>query len=1053
MSEFFIRRPIFAMVISILIVIMGLLTLRGIPVSKYPEITPPMVQVSAAYNGANAVNMEQAVATPIEQQVNGVEGMIYMRSVNANNGSTVLQVSFEVGTDLDKVNMLTQNRVSTATPFLPPEVKNVGVNVKKSLTFPLVLLSLYSPDNSFPGDFINNYAFINLLDELRRIKGVGDVSVMGGAEYAMRIWLKPDRLAKLGITTNDVIGALRDQNNIVPGGAFGDQPAPAGIQNTYTALLQQRLVTEEEFGDIILKSNDQGALVRLRDVARIELGLQSYAVSSRTDTKPSAAIAIYQIPGSNGLAVREEVEKRMQELKERFPAGLDYRYSMDTTEAIEVGIEEIIHTLFEAVLLVILVVFLFLQDWRATLIPLITVPVSLIGTFIVFPLLGFSVNTLSLLGMVLAIGLVVDDAIVVVEAVMHHIQHGLDPKAATRKAMQEVAGPVVAIAVILCAVFIPVALSGGITGMLYQQFAITIAISVAFSAFNALTLSPALASILLKPAAAKKGVLGRFFDRFNGWFDRFTGRYVRVAGFAARKLVLTLVLLGIITASGGFLGKLVPGGFVPEEDEGYYLMAVQLPDAASLERTDAVMRKVEALVDSIPEVESFTVINGYNMMSSTSSPNAATVFLKLVPWSERTRTANELVQVTNAICAEHITEATSIAFGPPPIPGLGTGAGFTLMLQDRGAGSPQYLAEQTRKFVAAASERPEIGRIFTQFRANVPQKDIRVDKEKVEKLGMRLSDVNGTVSTLLGGSFVNNFNLYGRQYRTYVQADQEFRMRPEDLGLYFVRDKQGRMVSLSTLAQVTDTTGPLFINHFNIFRAAEVGGVPAPGYSSAQALAALEEVAKEVLPPDMGYTWSNMSYQEVEAGGAGGTVFIMALVFVFLILAAQYESWSLPFSVLLGTPWAVMGAFLGLFLMGLFSATYVNNVFAQIGLVMLIGLNAKNAILIVEFAKLKMDQEGMPPLEAALEGARLRFRPILMTSLAFILGVVPLLTATGAGSEARRVMGTSVFSGMVVSTILGVILIPALFVLIERNKKKKADDGTAAATHNTPASH
>ena len=1035
MSEFFIRRPIVAIVISILIVIMGLLTLQGIPVSKYPEITPPMVQISAAYTGANAVDMEKTVATPIEQQVNGVENMLYMKSVNYN-GTMQLQVSFEVGTNLDNANMLTQNRVSSANPFLPPEVVNLGVNVKKSLTFPLLLFSVYSPENKYDGSFINNYAFINLIDQFKRIKGVGDVTVMGSSEYAMRVWVKPDRLARMNLTPADVINAIKAQNNIVPGGSFGDEPAIKGNQNTYTAILQQRLNSEEDFGNILLKSNTNGGQVRLKDVARIELGLQAYNLSSNLNGSPCAVVALYQIPGANGLDVANQAKAKMEEIKKQFPQGMDYKVSLDTTEAITVGIEEVLHTLFEAVILVILVVFLFLQDWRATLIPLLTVPVSLIGTFIVFPLLGFSVNQLSLLGMVLAIGLVVDDAIVVVEAVIHEMEHGLSPKEATQKAMKEVGGPVVAIAVILCAVFIPVALSGGITGRLYQQFAITIAISVAISAFNALTLSPALAAMILKPKKQSKGLLARFFDGFNRVFDKFTLGYLKVAGFAARKLVFSIFMLLIICVAAFFLGKSVPGGFVPEEDEGYFMVGIQLPDAASKQRTELVTKKIEAFFKGIEEVNTYTTINGFNMMSGTSAPNSAMFFISLKSWDERHRTVAEIVSEVNKKAAIGITEATVIAFGPPPIQGLGSGAGFTIMIQDKSGGTPQYLASETQKFIAAASKRPEIARVYTLYRANVPQKIIQVDKEKVQKLGIPIPDVNNAISAYLGGAFVNNFNAFGRQYRTYLQAEPDFRKGPDDLKQFYVRDPSGNMVSLATLATVKDTTGPSYTNHFNIYRAAEVAGLPNPGYSSSQALDALEEVAKEVLPQNIGYQWSNTSYQERESAGKGSSVFIMALVFVFLILAAQYESWKLPFSVLLGTPWAIMGALLGLFIGGMYAATYVNNIFAQIGLVMLIGLNAKNAILIVEFAKMKMDQEGMPALEAALEGARLRFRPILMTSFAFILGVVPLMRASGAGAEARKVMGTTVFSGMVVATILGVILIPAFFVLIERKKQK-----------------
>lgn len=1048
MSEFFINRPIFAMVLSILMIILGLLVLQGIPISQYPEITPPMVKVTANYSGANAVNMEQTVATPLEQQVNGVEQMIYMRSINTNDGATTLEVSFEVGTNLDNANMLTQNRVSQANPFLPPEVKELGVTTKKSLTFPLMLVSLNSPNKTYDAKFINNYAFINVVDHLKRINGVGDVFVFGGSEYSMRVWLKPDLLARYDLTVQDVTTALKEQNIIKTGGSFGAEPAVPGTQNTYVAQLQSRLITEKEFGSIVLKSNASGALVYLRDVARVELGTEDYKMTSRLNSSPASTIAVYQIPGTNALDVAAKIKAKMEELEQRFPPDIKKEYALDTTLAVSEGINEIVHTLFEAVILVILVVFLFLQDWRATLIPLLTVPVSLIGTFMVFPLLGFSVNVLSLLGLVLAIGLVVDDAIVVVEAVMHHIEKGLSPKEATRKAMKEVAGPVVAIAVILAAVFIPVAMTGGITGRLYQQFAITIAISVGFSAFNALTLSPALACLLLKPKKESKGLLARFFASFNRMFDRFTNGYVKTAGFFARKLLITGLVLGGIVAVTGLLGKKIPAGFVPEEDQGYFIMAVQLPDAASLQRTDAVTKKVEAILKKIPEIELYTTVNGNNLLTNTVSPNSATFFVSLKEWKHRTKTAIQLTQEINAICMKQVTEATVIAIGPPPIIGLGNGAGFSMYLQDLGGGSPQYLAQQSQKFIAEASKRPEIGRIYTMYRANVPQKAIIVDKDKVQKLGMSLDAVNQTISVLMGSAFINNFNQFGRQYKTYLMADDSYRMRPEDLAQYYAKDKSGNSVPLSTLVTVKDTIGPQYTNHFNIYRSAELGGVPAPGYSSAEALDALEETAKAVLPADVGYTWSNISYQEKAAAGKGATVFAMALLFVFLILAAQYESWKLPFSVLLGTPWAVMSAFLGLFIAGIWSLSYVNNVFAQIGLVMLIGLNAKNAILIVEFAKMKQEA-GAPAYDAAIDGAKLRFRPILMTSLAFILGVIPLLTAWGAGAEARKVMGMTVFSGMIGATIIGVILIPAFFVMIERGKKKKKNSDDADTTNVT----
>ena len=1035
MSEFFIRRPIFAIVLSILMIILGVITLSGIPISQYPEITPPMIQVNASYTGANAVNMEQTVATPIEQQVNGVEKMIYMRSVNANDGTARLEVSFDVGTDLDNANMLTQNRVAQASPFLPPEVTSLGVTTKKSLTFPLILVSLSSPNNTYDSKFINNYAFINVVDELKRLNGVGDVFVFGGSEYAMRVWVKPDMLSKYDLTVQDVISALKAQNTIKPGGSFGSEPARQGTQNTYTATLQSRLISEKDFSNIILKSNAGGALVHMSDVARIELGTENYTMSSRINGSNASTIAIYQIPGSNALAVAESVRSKMAELNLRFPPDMKMDFSLDTTSAVTAGIDEIMHTLIEAVILVILVVFLFLQSWRATLIPLLTVPVSLIGTFMIFPLLGFSINVLSLLGLVLAIGLVVDDAIVVVEAVMHNIEHGMSPKEATSKAMKEVGGPVVAIAIILSAVFVPVAFTGGITGRLYQQFAITIAISVCFSAFNALTLSPALAAMLLKPQKEEKGLLARFFKGFNHYFDKFTDGYVKLAHFFARKIVVSVFILGGIVVATVLLGMKVPSGFVPEEDQGYFIMSTLLPDAASLQRTDDVTKKIEGLLKSIPEIELYTTVNGNNLLNNTVAPNAATFFITLKPWDERKKTALEIVAEVNALAMKNISEATVIAVGPPPILGLGNGAGFTMMLQDRAGNTPDYLAEQAQKFIAEAGKRPEIGKVYTLYRANVPQKSIKIDKEKVDKLGLNLDQVNSTISTMLGGSFVNNFNQFGRQYKTYVMAESDYRMQPEDLQQFYVRNASGEMVPVGTVAQVSDAFGPQYTNHFNIYRAAEINGVPATGYSSSQALQALKEVAAKTLPADMSYQWSNMSYQEEAAAGTGGKAFIMALLFVFLILAAQYESWKLPFSVLLGVPWAAMGAFLGLVIAGIFSLSYVNNVFAQIGLVMLIGLNAKNAILIVEFAKMKTEA-GEETITAAIDAARLRFRPILMTSFAFILGVVPLLTAAGAGAEGRKVMGMTVFAGMLAATIIGVLLIPAFFVLIEGKKKK-----------------
>ncbi|MFZ2905585.1 MAG: multidrug efflux RND transporter permease subunit [Cyclobacteriaceae bacterium] len=1051
MSEFFIRRPIVAMVISILMVIMGLITLKGIPISKYPEITPPMVQVTTVFNGANAVNVEQAVATPIEQQVNGVEQMLYMKSINAADGSLTLQVSFEVGTDLDNANMLTQNRVSQSSAKMPNEVKAYGVTTKKSMVFPMMLVSLSSPNATYDGLFLNNYANINIVDQLKRIQGVGDVLLFGGADYSMRVWLKPDQLTKLNLTVTDVMNAVKKQNAISPGGKFGAPPTPAGVEYTYSVLLQERLVTEEEFGNIIVKSDEKGSIIRLKDIARLELGMENYNSYSRLNGKPASSIVVYQMPGSNALDVAERVQSTMAELNTRFPDDLRYDISLNTTRAVSVGIEEIIHTLFEAVVLVILVVFLFLQDWRATLIPLLTVPVSLIGTFIIFPLLGFSVNVLSLLGLVLAIGLVVDDAIVVVEAVMHNIEHGMNPKEATQKAMKEVGGPVIAIALILAAVFVPVAFAGGITGRLYQQFAITIAISVLFSAFNALTLSPALSAILLKPKKKSTGWLQRFFDSFNRVFDKFTLSYTGVAGIVARKSIRSIIIMGIVLVATGFLGKFIPGGFLPEEDEGYYLINVQLPDAASLERTNETAEKLEKIISETPGVAYSTVVIGYSMLTQSYSTNNAFVFVSLKPWDERPEyTAKQLIQRTNLAIRNNITDATVIAFGPPPIEGLGTSAGFTLQLLDRSGNSPQFLDQQARNFLAEVNKRPEIGRAFTLFRSNVPQKQIVIDYDKAEKLNIDQNEITSTISTYLGSSYVNDFNRFGRQYKVFVQAEAEDRLEPDDIARYYVRSRSGEIIPLNTLAEVKDISGPSYTNRFNMFRAAEISGAPAEGYSSQDALNALEEVAA-TLPKELGIAWSNMSYQEKAAEGTGGTMFLMALVFVFLILAAQYESWKLPFSVLLGVPAAILGAFLGLWLGGLWSTSYVNNVFAQIGLVMLIGLTAKNAILIVEFAKMLHEEQGKSLFDAALESAKLRLRPILMTSFAFMLGVVPLLTASGAGAEARKVMGIAVFSGTLIATIIGVIVVPGLFVLIESIGGKKKNNSSTSVPPTEPA--
>jgi HAE1 family hydrophobic/amphiphilic exporter-1 len=1056
MSRFFVNRPIVAIVISIVTVLLGAVAMQGLPIAQYPEIVPPMVQVTTTFIGASATDVEASVATPLEQQINGVENMLYMKSTNANDGTLTLKVSFEVGSNLDMDNVLTQNRVSQAQPQMPQSVKNYGVSVKKALAFPLLVISIKSPNGTYDSSFLSNYTTININDAIARIQGVGQINLFGGSDYAMRVWLRPDVIGRLGLTIPEIANAISAQNQLSPAGQIGGPPAATGTEYTYTVRTQGRLLNEEEFGNILVRTTPQGE-VRLRDVARLELGTMLYNSLGRHDGKPSAVIAVFQIPGTNALDVANRIKAQMEELKQRFPRDMDYVVSLDTTLPVTEGINEIVHTLFEAVGLVIIVVFVFLQNWRATLIPLMTVPVSLVGAFIFFPMLGFSINVLSLLGLVLAIGIVVDDAIVVVEAVMHHIEHGMEPKEATVKAMEEVSGPVVAIGLILAAVFVPVGFMGGISGLLYQQFAITIALSVLLSVVNALTLSPALAGLLLKPVNPnKKSILSPFYNGFNKVFGWTTDRYVSFAGVLVRKMFRGIVFMGVLMYVIVALVQRIPGGFVPEEDQGYLLINALLPDAASLERTDAVMKKVEKILEEHEAVEGFNTISGFSLITGAYSSNMGFFFVQLKPWEERHSPeliSFEVINTLNRAFAREIPEGGVVAFGPPAIPGLGTGAGFTMQLQDRSGGSPEYLAQQTQRFMEAARKRPEIGRIGTLYRSSVPQIYADIDRSKVLRAGVPLNDVNTTLGALLGSSYVNDFNRFGRVYKVYMQAEPEFRRDPKQIGLFFVKNKDGGMVPLDTLVSTRPTQGPEFTNRFNLFRSAELTGVPAAGFSSTQALDALEATAREVLPPDMSFDWADMSFQERRAPGVA-VVFALAIFLVFLILAAQYESWGLPFSVLLGTPFAVFGAYLGLFLARTFlGPSYVNNVFAQIGLIMLIGLAAKNAILIVEFAKVEYDK-GMPAVDAALLAAKLRFRPILMTAFAFILGVVPLLTAAGAGAEGRKVMGMAVFAGMLVATILGVCLIPMLYVLVMKvTGGKRAPQAVAAPPPSLATEH
>ncbi|HEX3987667.1 MAG TPA: multidrug efflux RND transporter permease subunit [Acidobacteriaceae bacterium] len=1048
MSKFFIRRPIVAIVIAILTVIVGTVSMLTLPTSQYPDIVPPEIQVQALYPGADAKTLTEAVATPLEQQMNGVDNMLYMYSVNANNGQSTVYVDFDVKTNPDTDQVLSQLRVSQAQSQLPAQVNTAGVTVLKSFTSPLMLIGVSAPDNRYSSEFLTNYAIINLQDELTRVPGVSRVQVFGG-QYALRVWVNPDLMAKLGVTATDVINAIQTQNNVNPAGQIGGEPIPSGQQFTYTVRTQGRLVTPEQFGNIIIRANPDGSVLHLRDVARVELGSQSYSLSARYNNAPAGMMAIYQLPGSNAVETARLVTKRIRELSANFPAGMRYDIPLDTTKAVTAGIHDIVLTLGIALLLVVLVVYLFLQSWRATLIPLMAVPVSLIGTFIVFPLLGFSINTLSLFGLVLAIGLVVDDAIVVVEAVEHHIEEGMTPRDATILAMEEVGSPVVAIALILAAVFIPTAFIPGITGRLYQQFAVTIAISVLISAFNALTLSPALATMLLKPRGqARRSPLQFFFNRFNAFFRRTTDAYVSASGRLIHKSLFTMLALAAIAVVAVFMGGHLPSGFLPQEDQGYLFVALQLPDAASMQRTDVAVQKVTTALLHTPGIGGVVGVDGFNLLSQTQSTNTAFFFVSLKPWEKR-KSKQEQIQNIQASVQHQlmgVSDGLAFSFPPPEIPGVGTSGGVTMILQDRsGNDDPAFLTKNLFAYLAALHKRPEIAAAIPSYLPAVPQLYADVDREKAEQQQVDLSSIYTTMQTFMGGYLVNYFNRFGRQWQTYVEAEGDTRSNIQNIGEFYVRSANGSQVPLSSLVHVRQITGPEFILRFNEYNAAQLNITGAPGYSSGQVRAALEAAFHQTMPPGMGYSYSGMSYQEERAaeGTPAWVVFSLSLLFVFLILAALYESWTLPFSVLLSTPVAILGAYLALN-----ARSLENDIFATVGLIMLIGLSAKNAILIVEFA-VKNYETGQSIAESALGAARLRFRPIVMTALAFIVGCIPLWTASGAGAVSRRILGTVVIGGMALATAIGILMIPTTFSVVEYLSHRFARGGKGTTMDST----
>ena len=1055
--HFFIDRPIFAGVISIVITLLGVIALSTLPIAQYPEIAPPTIQVTANYPGANAKVVSETVATPIEQQVNGVENMLYMSSQSTSDGNMTLSITFKLGTNLDTAQVLVQNRVAIAIPILPPEVQRIGVTTKKQSPDITMVVHLVSPDGSLDQLFTSNYALLQIRDELARLDGVGDINVFGAREYSMRLWLDPNKIASRDLTAQDVVAAIQEQNVQVAAGIVGAPPVPkdaAAFQ--YTVSTQGRLADEKEFGEIVVKTGANGQVTRVRDIARVELAARDYTINSGLGGKPATAIAIFQLPGSNALATSDAVRKKMAELKQRFPAGLDYTIVYDPTVSVRESIHEVQKTLFEAIALVVLVVLIFLQTWRAAIIPLIAIPVSLIGTFAAMLAFGFSINNISLFGIVLAIGIVVDDAIVVVEAIEHHIENGLSPRDAARKAMTEVGGALVAIALVLCSVFIPTAFIAGITGTFFRQFALTITVSTAISALNSLTLSPALAALLLRPRGAKRDLFQRVLDSLLGWFfkgfnklfawssNTYGNTVARLTRLAVIVLLLYAGLLGLTAL--GF--KVVPGGFLPTQDRGYAVVFAQLPDASSLDRTQAVVDKIAKIARETPGILNTVEFAGFNLFGGNQT-NTAAVFLPFKEFSERT-TSEEgmpaIVAKMNARVRAEIPEAFVAVFPPPPVSGIGNAGGYRLFIQDRGNAGLEELQTQAFAMMMKANATPVLTNNLTTFRANVPQLWLDVDRVKAKSMNVPLSNIFGTLQTYLGSTYVNDLTLFGRSYHVTAQADSQFRLRPEDIRLLKTRNTAGGIVPLGSVATVREVNGADKITRYNMFPAADLSGQPAPGASTGDALAAIERLAKEILPTSFTTEWTEIALQQKLAGNSTVYIFPLCVLFVFLLLSALYESWSLPLAIILIVPMCLFSAIGGVWLRSM-----ENNIFTQIGFIVLVGLACKNAILIVEFAKQIQDRDGKDRFTAAVEACRLRLRPILMTSFAFIFGVLPLVLSKGAGAEMRQALGTAVFFGMLGVTGFGLFLTPVFYVVIMWFKEGRTNASVSTPTQSAPA--